>query len=389
MATKKRKKRRKRSPNGSIQLMENGKYYARLSLGFTGTKYVYKSITGNTKADVKAQISQLKLIYGSSEITEESLMTLGEWLDYWLQEIKKPMLGYTTFDNYKSFIDKHIKPLIGYKKLIHITREDVERFVERMQLSYISNKEKQTRKQLAFSSVREIYCVLAAALKAAYGSGYIPENPCKKIKLPKKVKKPVPILFSEEINSFLKVVENDSFWYPFFYIELMTGLRSGELCGLKWEDFNEVSGELYIHRAIKYYRKELVITSTKTNAGRRVIILSSSVVDVLLERKKQTKSEWIFCSEQDTNLPIDPATICAKLKRVFEEAGIEYIRFHNLRHTFATQAITNGVEAETLAILMGHADPMFTINTYTHNTSDIENNAVRFMDIILENVLEA
>lgn len=149
MATKKRKKRRKRSPNGSIQLMENGKYYARLSLGFTGTKYVYKSITGNTKADVKAQISQLKLIYGSSEITEESLMTLGEWLDYWLQEIKKPMLGYTTYDNYKSFIDKHIKPLIGYKKLIHITREDVERFVERMQLSYISNKEKQTRKQLA------------------------------------------------------------------------------------------------------------------------------------------------------------------------------------------------------------------------------------------------
>ena len=388
MSKKKPKKRKKRCPNGAIRQLENGKYFGRVPLGYTGERYVYKRITGNTKGEVKSQITQIKLRYSNTEVTEESLMTLSDWMDYWLEEIKKPMLGCTTYDNYRSFIDKHIAPLIGSKKLIHITRKDVVRFIERLQNGYISNKRKKTVKHLAYSSIHEIYCVLAAALKAAAGSGFIPENPCRKIKIPKRVKPDVPILLSEEIIDFLKVVESDPFWYPLFYMELMTGLRRGELCGLKWEDFNADTGELHIHRSIKYYYHELLQTNTKTNAGRRVIILSSSVVAVLLARREQTDSEWMFCAENDINLPMDPNNITPKLKAVFAEANLEYIRFHNLRHTFATQAISNGVEPETLSVLMGHADPVFTLNTYTHNTSDLEVSAVRYMDMILDVVLE-
>lgn len=388
MSQKKRKKRKKRCPNGAIIQLENGKYFGRAPLGYTGKRYVYQRVTGNTKAEVRSQIAQIKLRYSGTEVTEESLMSLSTWMDYWLEEIKKPMLGSTTYDNYRSFIDKHINPLIGFKKLIHITREDIVRFIERLQNGYVANKRKKTIKHLAYSSIHEIYCVLAAALKSASGSGFIPENPCNSIKIPKRVKTDVPILLSEEIICFLKVLESDPFWYPFFYMELMTGLRRGELCGLKWEDFNADNGELHIHRSIKYYYNELTQTSTKTNAGRRVIILSSSVIDVLLERKKHTSSEWMFCAENDDTLPVNPAIITPKLKAVFVEAKLPYIRFHNLRHTFATQAISNGVEPETLSVLMGHADPVFTLNTYTHNTTDIESNAVKYMDIILDHLLE-
>ena len=315
-------------------------------------------------------------------------MPLCEWMEYWLEEIKRPMLGLTTYDNYRSFIDKHINPLIGSKKLIHISREDIIRFIEKLQRGYISNKEKKTVKHLSYSSIHEIYCVLAAALKSATGAGFIPENPCKKIKLPKAPKKPVPVLLSEQIYAFLQVLENDNFWYTFFYIELMTGLRSGELCGLQWEDFDANTGELNIHRSIKYYSGELIVTGTKTNAGRRTIILSSSVQDLLNARKKISNSEWIFNGFEDDSLPLNPSLIAKHLKMFLKEANIEYIRFHNLRHTFANQAISNGVEDETLSVLMGHVDSVFTLNTYTHNSKDISKNAVSYMDIILDNVLE-
>ena len=386
--TKKKKKRKKRVPNGAIQLQENGKYFGRVPMGNTGERYVYKRVSGKSKEEVKRNILQLKTKYALADITEESLMPLRDWMEYWLEEIKRPMLGITTYGNYRSFIDKHINPLMGSKKLIHISREDIIRFIEKLQRGYLSNKEKKTVKHLAYSSIHEIYCVLAAALKSAAGAGFIPENPCRKMKLPKAPKKPVPILLSEQIYAFLQVLENDNFWYTLFYIELMTGLRSGELCGLKWEDFDVNTGELIIHRSIKYYAGNLVETGTKTNAGRRTIVLSPSVQDLLNTRKSISTSEWIFNAPEDEAMPLNPSLITKHLKRFLKEANIEYIRFHNLRHTFANQAISHGVEDETLSVLMGHVDSTFTLNTYTHNSVDISKNAVGYMDIILDNVLE-
>ena len=386
--TDKQPKRKKRCPNGSVRLLDNGKYFGRVAVGYIGKRYVYKQITGKTKAEVQNRIAQLQLQYHALEITEKSLMPLSSWMSYWLEDIKKPMLGETTYGNYRSFIEKHINPLLGSKQLIHITREDIIRFVERLQCRYTSNQKTKTKKQLTYSSISEIYCVLAAALKAATGSGLIPENPCKKIKLPKRIKKDIPILSSKDISTFLKALEEDSFWYPLFYLELMTGLRRGELCGLKWNDFNETTSELHIHRSIKYYKGQLIQTTTKTNAGRRIIMLSPSVVDILLKRKPKTSSEWIFPSYEDKTLPINPDSITPKLKSIFKEVDMEYIRFHNLRHTFATQAISNGVDPETLSVLMGHADPVFLLNTYTHNTKDLEHSAVKYMNMLLDELLE-
>ena len=87
-------------------------------------------------------------------------------------------------------------------------------------------------------------------------------------------------------------------------------------------------------------------------------------------------------------MPLNPSLIAKHLKGFLKEANIEYIRFHNLRHTFANQAISNGVEEETLSVLMGHVDSVFTLNTYTHNSVDISKKAIGFMDIILDNVME-
>ena len=291
---RKKKRNKKKGGKGSIRLLENGKYFARVPLGNTGERYIYRHFTGNTKEEVQAKIARERQRCKSWEISEKSMMPLSEWLNYWLEEIKKPMLGATTYDNYKSFIEKHINPLIGTKKLIYITREDIVKFIEDLQYGYRSNKKTKKIKHLMFSTISEIYRVLGAAIKSATGSNYIPENPCINIKIPNEPKKDVPILISSDINIFLKSIEQDAFWYPLFYMELMTGLRRGELCGIKWGDFNETTNELHIHRSIKYYRGQLIQTPTKTNAGRRTIILPDSVANILVERKKEKISEWIF-----------------------------------------------------------------------------------------------
>ncbi|MBP3401447.1 MAG: hypothetical protein J6K85_00135 [Clostridia bacterium] len=147
MSTNKTKKRKKRCPNGAIRQTSNGTFVGRVPMGFTGERYVYKIVTGKSKADVKNQVEQLKLKFNGVEITEESLMTLSSWMDYWLEEIKKPMISYTTYDNYRSFIDKHINPLLGFKKLIRITREDIIRFMIQTRKSLHTNYNRAKKKK--------------------------------------------------------------------------------------------------------------------------------------------------------------------------------------------------------------------------------------------------
>lgn len=382
------KKKKKRGKSGVIRQLENGKYRGFVALGYTGERYIYRQILGSTKEEVQKLIAKEKNRCKNWNISEKSMMPLKEWLAFWLEEIKTPMLGETTYDNYKSFIEKHINPLLGYKKLIYIAREDIIKFIEDLQYGYRSNKKTNKIKYLAYSSISEIYRVLAAAMKSATGAGFIPVNPCRKIKIPTRKKKEVSILVASDINAFLKAIEHDSFWYPLFYLELMTGLRRGELCGLQWSDLNETTKELHIHRSIKYYRGRLIQTDTKTNAGRRTIVLSTSVAKILLARKKVVASNWVFPSASNGEFPINPVNIIPKLKDIFDELNIEYIKFHNLRHTFATQAITNRVEPETLANLMGHADPIYLLNTYTHSTEDLEQGCAKYMDMLLDGVLE-
>ena len=137
-------------------------------------------------------------------------------------------------------------------------------------------------------------------------------------------------------------------WYDFFYTDLMTGMRRGEICGLKWTDFDAEHGKLHIQRAIRYQHGQPLIGEIKTSEGSRVSLLPRSVCHLLCERQKKALTEWIFPRPTYPELPLDPSTAYAQLKRLLKEAGLPDIRFHDLRHTFATQALRYGVDAKRL-----------------------------------------
>ena len=185
----------------------------------------------------------------------------------------------------------------------------------------------------------------------------------------------------------MSAIEQDGIWRDFFYTEIKTGLRRGEICGLKWTDFNEDEGSLRIDRSVSDGKKgSITIGETKTGKGKRKIYLPPSVCSLLKERRERAKSEWIFENPLYPNKPISPSSAYKHLRIILKNAGLPDIRFHDLRHTFATHALTSGVDAKTLSGILGHTNASFTLDTYTHVTTDMQKRASDIVENFVEDI---
>ena len=186
----------------------------------------------------------------------------------------------------------------------------------------------------------------------------------------------------------MQVIRQDEKWYDFFYTEITTGLRRGEICGLKWTDFDEATGRLKISRTI-HNKKGGGLTwgSTKTDKGTRNILLPPSTAEVLRNRKQKMQGEWIFPNIYKPDEPMHPDYAYHRLKTLLRQAELPLIRFHDLRHTFATHALTSGVDAKTLSKILGHTNASFTLDTYTHVTTDMQKRASNIVGGFMDNLI--
>ena len=200
--------------------------------------------------------------------------------------------------------------------------------------------------------------------------------------------KKVSVANNAQLERFMTAIQEDKVWHDFFYTELTTGLRRGEICGLMWQDFDEKAGTLKILRSVNVPKAgELEIGETKTSQGRRTIRLPPSTVQRLKERRKHAVSQWIFPEPLAPEKPVRPSAAYYWMKRILREAGLPAIRFHDLRHTFATHALTSGVDAKTLSGILGHTSASFTLDTYTHTTGDMQKRAAEIVGGFLTDYL--
>ena len=233
---------------------------------------------------------------------------------------------------------------------------------------------------LSDTMVRGCHANCRSALEKAVQEGLIRVNPAVGCKLPPKKAREMQVLTREEIQRFLIQAKAEGY-FELFLLELTTGLRRGELLALQWDDLNFETGELQINKQA-YRTKEdgLLISQPKTKSSIRTVSLPQPLLTILKEYKEGVNSRWMFPSPLKEDSPLDPAYIRTRLHLILEHAQCKQIRFHDLRHTFATMALGSGMDVKTLSSMLGHVSAATTLDIYTHITNPMRSEAAAKID---------
>ena len=301
-------------------------------------------------------------------------------MDVWFENYAKVKVRPSSHQTYRGYIDNHIKPNIGKIPLSELTSLELQKFYKKL----LSNgrveriESKKQSKGLSPKTVRNLHQIIASAMKLAKEQKLIAVDPTDGCALPKVEHKEMKTLPVEQLASFLREAK-DSGVFELYYVELATGLRRGELLGLKWEDLDLERGDLRVKRQIARINGEVVEAPLKTKNAYRTLPLAKDTIDVLNQQKKKVGScPWVFPSP--TGGPMSPDSVLHMLHRVLKRAGLPRVRFHDLRHTFATASLEHGMDIKPLSTIIGHVSSTTTLNTYAHITDAMRQNAADKID---------
>lgn len=309
---------------------------------------------------------------------------LSTWIRLWFDSYTKPNLRPSSADGYRSMIENHIIPVLGHIQLSKLSSIQIQRFYNDLHTQgRLDNHGNRKYAPLSASTVKHIHAVLSGALKQAVKERIIPFNPCDNCKIPKREKKEMHVLPQDKIGAYLDEAKRLGV-YALFYLELTSGLRRGELLGLEWADLNPETRILTVNKQLTRSGGELRVTVPKTENSIRTIALPENTVAVLIEEhNKHPDSPLMFWCPR-TNGYWSPDSLRHLHKQMLAAAGVdESVRFHDLRHTFSTLAIQSGVDAKTVAGMLGHYSAAFTLDTYTHVTEQMKRGAAEKIGIFM------
>ncbi|WP_312636521.1 site-specific integrase [Oscillibacter sp.] len=373
--------RKRKNGEGTVRLRKDGRWEGRIVIDYDDNGYPKtKNVLAKTKKECLEKLQALKESCGgttSAKVRPE--MPFGDWLNYWFEHHSKPKLRPTTEAGYESRIRLHIVPALGKIQLNNLTQNDLQQFYARLKKTGRKRFTDLYGEGLSDRMVRMCHATCRSALEKAMQGGLIRTNPAIGCKLPPKKAREMQVLDRDELQRFLIQAQAEGY-YELFLLDLATGLRRGELMALQWDDLDFKTGVLSVNKQIYDVKGQLQLTTPKTKTSIRKLTLPSAVVAVLKEYRKTVDSRWMFPSPVKEDCPMTPGSVRKRLQLILERAECKHVRFHDLRHTFATLSLQNGMDVKTLSAMLGHVSAATTLDIYTHITDDMRHAAAANID---------
>ena len=372
--------KRRASGDGMVR-KRNGRWEGRYVIGYDDNgRPKTKNVLAKTKAECVAKLKALKEeVQGVAPKSPKVDMTFGAWLDHWYQQYCKPGIKPKTQTDYENRIYQHIIPELGHIPLSQLTQGDLQQFYQRLKQNGRLAQRELYGPGLSDRMVKSCHVTCRMALDKALAEGLIQKNPAAACKVPTTRPREMQVLTGEEIQRLLIQAKEDG-CYELLLLELSTGLRRGEILALQWDDLDVQTGELKVERQVQRIHKKLVVSQPKTKASSRSLVLPRPILHVLLRYREGSSSRWMFPSPKKKDSPLDPAAVRKKLSKVLERAGCKHVRFHDLRHTFATNALEHGMDIKTLSAIIGHVSSATTLNVYAHVSDEMRQRAADRID---------
>ena len=383
------------SGSGTIRkktVTKNGKQYtyweARYSAGRDpGTgKQIQRSISGKTQKEVNQKLKAISVTLDEGTYIAPTKTTVNQWFDIWVKEYLggvKPL----TVQTYQCYIEKHIKPSLGSTRLDELTPHLIQRFYNSLDLSP--------------KTVKNIHGILHSSLQQAVQNRLLATNPTDACKLPKIEKFEIKPLEPQQIAALLHEARLDDY-ANLFTVAIFTGMRQGELLGLTWDNVNFEAGTITVKQQLQCKDGVYFLQTPKNGKGRVIVPAQVAMEALLSEKAKQYKNQQNFgeCWHNPDNYVFTDMlgkhlvrrTVVKHFKAVTDRAGIDNVRFHDLRHSFAVNSLMIGDDVKTVQANLGHATASFTLDVYGHVTQKMQNDSAermqQFFNARRENIRE-
>lgn len=311
--------------------------------------------------------------------------TVSQWLDTWLADVKsfdgtRP----ATLTLYRGLADRYIKPVIGSVQLAKLTPGHVQQLI-----SVTRTSETARGRPPSAATLRHVYKLMRNALGDAYRMELVTRNVATQVKPPPLSRERRPGMTIEDAKRLLDVLTGERL-EAFYVLALMTGLRRGELLGLRWEDIDLESRQLHVRQALQRVGGGLQLVEPKTQSSLRTVVLPRLAVRYLREHRKRQNTERLTLGEawQDNGLvfassigtPIEPRNINRRWDDLRMKAGLDWLRLHDLRHGCATFLLAAGIPARAIMEVLGHSEIGVTMNTYAHVLPQLREEAADAID---------
>lgn len=339
-------------------------------------KLIYGYVYARKYSDCKEKLERAKELHRHIPNTVKKCGTgkVSEYMEFWLSNVAKPNVKLSTFCNYTNIVEKWLLPHFGKRSLYKLGRDEVQCFIAGL-----------SRNGLSSGTIRNIFNVLHSVMKKAQEFGFLTVNACEGVFLPREEKKEIRLLTIKEQKRLEQAAREDKNGFAIL-LASYTGLRVGEICGLTWEDVDLEQGVLRVSRTIqriqchKGQRKTFVMVgSTKSVRSTRTFPLPPAILKLFQLHRETHTGEYVF---EHRGHPLEPRVLQYRFQALLKKAGLPHIRFHALRHIFATRCMELSFDVKTLSEILGHSSAKMTLDLYGHSQMRHKRSAMESLDVL-------